>query len=60
MSDIAPQHHHHEHVDVESELLLEDMGYKPQLQRGLNILGNLAMTLSDITRPRRCLSWQPP
>jgi amino acid transporter len=49
VSDIAPPHHHHEHVDVESELLLEDMGYKPELQRGLNILGNLALTLSDIT-----------
>ena len=49
-----PEGHDHSnttttHVDVESELLLEDMGYKPQLQRGLNILGNLALTLSDIT-----------
>jgi amino acid transporter len=34
---------------VESELLLEDMGYQPSLQRGLNLLGNLALTLSDIT-----------
>ncbi len=43
------EHHHHEGQDVESELLLEEMGYKPQLQRGLNLLGNLALTLSDIT-----------
>jgi amino acid transporter len=35
--------------DVESELLLEEMGYEGELQRGLNILGNLALTLSDIT-----------
>ncbi len=48
MSDIAP-HHDHQPQEVESELLLEEMGYKPQLQRGLNILGNLALTLSDIT-----------
>lgn len=34
---------------VESELLLEDMGYQASLQRGLNLLGNLALTLSDIT-----------
>src|SRR6202012_1901605 len=37
------------HGEVESETLLEDMGYTPQLQRGLNLLGNLALTLSDIT-----------
>jgi hypothetical protein len=43
------EHRHHEGQDVESELLLEDLGYKPELQRGLNILGNLALTLSDIT-----------
>ena len=30
-------------------MLLEEMGYKPQLQRGLNILGNMALALSDIT-----------
>jgi amino acid transporter len=47
LSEIAP---HQDHAEgVESELLLEDMGYQPQLQRGLNILGNLALTLSDIT-----------
>jgi amino acid transporter len=33
----------------ESEELLEDMGYEPELERGLNLLGNLALTLSDIT-----------
>ncbi len=36
-------------ADVESELLLDEMGYDRQLQRGLNLLGNLALTLSDIT-----------
>jgi amino acid transporter len=40
---------HPQHADVESEQLLEEMGYTPQLQRGLNLLGNLALTLSDIT-----------
>ncbi len=40
---------HPHHAEVESEQLLEDMGYTPQLQRGLNLLGNLALTLSDIT-----------
>ena len=45
MSDTEPHPHHGE---VESETLLEDMGYTPQLQRGLNLLGNLALTLSDI------------
>lgn len=33
----------------ESEELLEEMGYEPELDRGLNLLGNLALTLSDIT-----------
>ncbi|MBV9604202.1 MAG: APC family permease [Solirubrobacterales bacterium] len=47
MSQTAPPQP--EGHDVESELLLEEMGYQPQLQRGLNILGNLALTLSDIT-----------
>lgn len=42
-------HPHHPDAEVESELLLEDMGYEGQLQRGLNLLGNLALTLSDIT-----------
>ena len=47
MSQTVPPHEPGE--DVESELLLEDMGYQPSLQRGLNLLGNLALTLSDIT-----------
>jgi amino acid transporter len=47
VTETAPPHHHG--AEVESELLLEDMGYQPQLQRGLNLLGNLALTLSDIT-----------
>ena len=34
---------------VESETLLEEMGYKEELGRELNILGNLALVLSDIT-----------
>ncbi|HWF36735.1 MAG TPA: APC family permease [Solirubrobacteraceae bacterium] len=34
---------------VESEELLEGMGYQPELNRELNILGNLALVLSDIT-----------
>lgn len=47
MSENAGYQHHG--AEVESELLLEDMGYQAQLQRGLNLLGNLALTLSDIT-----------
>jgi amino acid transporter len=47
VSHTAPPHH--EGPEIESEVLLEEMGYTPQLQRGLNILGNLALTLSDIT-----------
>jgi amino acid transporter len=47
LTDTLPPHH--PAGQVESELLLEDMGYQPELQRGLNLLGNLAMTLSDIT-----------
>jgi amino acid transporter len=47
MSQTVPPHESGESVD--SELLLEDMGYQPSLQRGLNLLGNLALTLSDIT-----------
>lgn len=47
MSETVPPHESGE--TVESELLLEDMGYQPSLQRGLNLLGNLALTLSDIT-----------
>jgi amino acid transporter len=34
---------------VEGEVLLEEMGYEGQLQRGLNVVGNVALTLSDIT-----------
>ena len=47
MSQTVPPHEPGE--AVESELLLEEMGYQPSLQRGLNLLGNLALTLSDIT-----------
>lgn len=34
---------------VDSETLLEGMGYKEELNRELNIFGNLALVLSDIT-----------
>jgi amino acid transporter len=34
---------------VESGTLLEEMGYKEELNRELNIFGNLALVLSDIT-----------
>jgi amino acid transporter len=34
---------------VESGTLLEEMGYKPELSRRLNIFGNLGLVLSDIT-----------
>lgn len=47
MSETLHPHHHDPNVD--SEELLEEMGYDGQLQRGLNLLGNLALTLSDIT-----------
>lgn len=47
MSEIGQPHQ--PESTVESELLLEEMGYEGQLQRGLNLLGNLALTLSDIT-----------
>jgi amino acid transporter len=47
MSQTVPPHPSGE--AVESEVLLEDMGYQASLQRGLNLLGNLALTLSDIT-----------
>lgn len=45
----------HDHVDhsrdaeVEGESLLHSMGYEQQLNRGLNFLGNIALTVSDIT-----------
>jgi amino acid transporter len=35
--------------DVEGESLLHEMGYEQELHRGLNFLGNLALTVSDIT-----------
>jgi amino acid transporter len=34
---------------VEGESLLHEMGYEQELHRGLNFLGNLALTVSDIT-----------
>jgi amino acid transporter len=36
-------------ASVESETLLEGMGYKEELNRELPILGNIALALSDIT-----------
>jgi amino acid transporter len=35
--------------DVQGESLLHSMGYEQQLNRGLNFLGNIALTVSDIT-----------
>jgi amino acid transporter len=35
--------------EVQGESLLRSMGYEQQLNRGLNFLGNIALTLSDIT-----------
>src|SRR5207237_10763680 len=34
---------------VEGEELLESLGYRQELKRGLNVLGNLALVVSDIT-----------
>jgi amino acid transporter len=36
-------------ADVQGESLLHSMGYDQELKRGLNFLGNIALTLSDIT-----------
>lgn len=47
MSEIGSQHT--SGPAVEGEVLLEEMGYEGQLQRGLNVMGNVALTLSDIT-----------
>src|SRR3954471_7736349 len=44
--------HHIDHsgdAGVEGEALLHSMGYEQQLNRGLNFLGNIALTVSDIT-----------
>jgi amino acid transporter len=35
--------------EVGGESLLHDMGYEQELHRGLNFLGNIALTVSDIT-----------
>jgi amino acid transporter len=35
--------------DVAGESLLHDMGYQQELHRGLNFIGNIALTVSDIT-----------
>src|SRR5207248_11304315 len=34
---------------VEGEALLQSLGYNQQLKRKINVLGNLALVLSDIT-----------
>ncbi|MGA9856825.1 MAG: APC family permease [Solirubrobacteraceae bacterium] len=47
MSELGPEHT--PESEVAGELLLEEMGYEGQLQRGLNVVGNVALTLSDIT-----------
>jgi amino acid transporter len=45
------EHHvdHSRDAEVEGESLLHSMGYEQQLHRGLNFLGNIALTVSDIT-----------
>jgi amino acid transporter len=45
------EHHvdHSRDAQVGGESLLHSMGYEQQLNRGLNFLGNIALTLSDIT-----------
>jgi amino acid transporter len=46
------EHHHIDHAGdarVGGESLLHSMGYEQQLNRGLNFLGNIALTVSDIT-----------
>jgi amino acid transporter len=40
---------HSADAQVEGESLLHSMGYDQQLNRGLNFLGNIALTVSDIT-----------
>jgi amino acid transporter len=40
---------HSRDAQVEGESLLHSMGYEQQLNRGLNFLGNIALTVSDIT-----------
>jgi amino acid transporter len=34
---------------VEGEALLESLGYRQELKRGINVLGNVALVVSDIT-----------
>src|SRR5438270_8830809 len=36
-------------VVVHGEALLDSLGYKQELKRGLSVIGNLALVLSDIT-----------
>src|SRR2546428_348162 len=43
MADLRPVE------SVEGAALLESLGYKQELKRGINVLGNLALVLSDIT-----------
>ena len=45
----APHSDHSRDAQVEGESLLHSMGYEQQLHRGLNFLGNIALTVSDIT-----------
>jgi amino acid transporter len=47
---VSSHHVDHSHdAEVEGESLLHSMGYEQQLHRGLNFLGNIALTVSDIT-----------
>jgi amino acid transporter len=45
----SPHIDHSHDAEVEGESLLHSMGYEQQLNRGLNFLGNIALTVSDIT-----------
>ena len=39
----------HPQSDVAAHQLLESLGYKQELKRGINVLGNVALVVSDIT-----------
>jgi amino acid transporter len=49
MSDTPQPVDHTRDAEVAGESLLHSMGYEQQLNRGLNFLGNIALTVSDIT-----------
>jgi amino acid transporter len=49
VTELRPPAGHEHDAEVEGESLLHSMGYEQQLDRGLNFLGNIALTVSDIT-----------